>query len=86
MSRNLFESNDPIPDEEDIKAVADGPHIMLPPLTEGYQYGLKKLPSGRTAVVVEGSLPPPSECEKYKSYGFRGDQTDDGIDYRAFEQ
>lgn len=51
--RNVFENNDPVPDEEDIKAVGDGPHIMLPPLAEGHRYGLTKLPSGRTAVVVE---------------------------------
>lgn len=52
-SRNVFENNDPTPDEEDIKAVGNGPHIMLPPLAEGHHYALTKLPSGRSAVVVE---------------------------------
>jgi hypothetical protein len=52
-NRNVFENNDPVPSEEDAKAVGDGPHIMLPPLAEGHHYGLQKLPSGRSAVVVE---------------------------------
>lgn len=55
--RNVFENNDPElyqeDFQEDLRAVGDGPHVMLPPLNEGYRYGLTKLPSGRSAVVVE---------------------------------
>jgi hypothetical protein len=50
--RNVFENNDAVPDEEDLKAVGNGPHIMLPPLTEGHEYVLTDLPSGRRAVIV----------------------------------
>lgn len=51
-SRNVFENNDPVPDKEDVKAVGNGPHIMLPPLSEGHHYALTDLPNGRKAVVV----------------------------------
>lgn len=55
MSRNMFENNDAVPDEDDIKAVGNGPHFMLPPLAEGHEYVLADLPSGRKAVVVQKS-------------------------------
>lgn len=59
--RNVFENNEPQPDEEDVKAVGDGPHIMLPPLAEGNHYAFTKLPSGRTAVVVKQDEPETEE-------------------------
>jgi hypothetical protein len=53
----VFENNDPElyqeDFQEDLKEIGDGPHVMLPPLVEGHHYGIKKLPSGRSAVVVE---------------------------------
>jgi hypothetical protein len=57
-SRNVFENNDPRPDEEDVKAVGSSPHIMLPPLVEGYHYTFTDLPSGRKAVTVEKDAEP----------------------------
>jgi hypothetical protein len=75
--RNLFESNEPEPEQEDIKAISNGPHVMLPPLAEGYEYELAKLPSGRSAVIVTGEAevlePETKSCggtgahEKYKA-------------------
>jgi hypothetical protein len=53
--RNLFEDNEPKPnDVEDHQAAGDGPHVLLPPLPEGSTYELTKLPSGRSAVIVTG--------------------------------
>lgn len=54
MSRNVFENNQPEPSEEDINAVGNSPHILLPPLAEGYRYELLRLPSGRMTVVTVG--------------------------------
>ncbi|AVD99487.1 hypothetical protein SEA_BING_65 [Streptomyces phage Bing] len=54
MSRNVFENNQPETSQEDSRAVGDSPHILLPPLAEGYHYELLRLPSGRMAVVTVG--------------------------------
>lgn len=64
--RNVFENNDPVPDEEDLKAVGNGPHIMLPPLAEGHEYALTDLPSGRKAVVVVDPNVQECTCGKYQ--------------------
>lgn len=49
MPRNVFESNE-VNSEEDIAVLGEDPHILLPPLAEGYRYELIQLPSGRMAV------------------------------------
>lgn len=54
MSRNVFENNRPEPSQEDQNAVGNSPHILLPPLAEGYHYELLRLPSGQMAVVTVG--------------------------------
>lgn len=50
MSRNVFDQGS---DAEDHEAAGDGPHVLLPPLDGEHHYEIKKLPSGRTAVIVE---------------------------------
>lgn len=49
MSRNQFENNGHITEEELDTRI----HVMLPPLAEGHHYGFEKLEDGRTAVVIE---------------------------------
>jgi hypothetical protein len=99
--RNVFEQNDPTPDEEDIKAVGEGPHIMLPPLAEGHEYAITDLPSGRKAVVVVDPNEQVCTCKPYQGCSicgkYQGSALDspesrterhgsNTIDYGAFEQ
>lgn len=65
MSRNVFENNDPKPDEEDAKVLGDGPHVVLPPLAEGFRYEFTSLPGGRTAVTITGEIEEPEVSEVY---------------------
>lgn len=54
MPRNVFENNQDEPSQEDVSAVGNSPHILLPPLAEGCHYELIRLPSGRMVVVTVG--------------------------------
>lgn len=81
--RNLFENNEPEPDEDKdfVKNLAGtNPHVMLPPLAEGFQYEIQKLPSGKSAVIVTGEAevveekpkrpprnPDVCDCARYQS-------------------
>lgn len=61
----MFEKNiDMSTSKEDLEAVGDRPRVMLPPLADGHHYELAKLPSGRTAVVVEEDVPENTELQR----------------------
>ena len=71
MSRNVFEANEPDPsvDEEFIKSIAgDYPHVRLPPLQEGFSYGIEKLPSGHSAVIITGEAEVVEGDQKFGEY------------------
>lgn len=68
MTRNVFENNESewtIEQEEaDCNQLQGAPHMVLPPLADGFKYELTQLPSGREAVVVTEDHKENSELER----------------------
>lgn len=58
--RNLFEDNESErsveQEEADLNFVKDTPYIILPPLDEGFEYKIVKLPSGSMAVLPSAKM------------------------------
>lgn len=58
--RNLHENNEPAEAQE----LRDQPHVMLPPLAEGFRYEFATLQSGRTVALIKKNDDENSELER----------------------
>jgi len=84
MGRNVFEKNEFPDNEKDIEVLGgEGPAFVLPSLEDGHEYKLKKLPSGKVAVLTEeqsDAIEKTCDCGPYQGCAtcsrYQGDDLD----------